>query len=195
MTPDSKRSYTNLLRKLVFRPVTWEHLEYIHDLHSRPEVDEHNTLGIPKDLKETKDFLATIISEWNMDEQSVYEWSVFIKDSDEFIGIAGMRSAKNRFMRGEIFYNILPEQWGQGYGTEIGNWLLRFGFEDLNLHRIEAGVAIDNTRSIALLEKLGMTREGIRRKILPIRGEWRDNYHYSILEEEYFAKRSAQRQG
>ena len=36
-----------------------------------------------------------------------------------------------------------------------------------------------------VLEKLGMTREGNRRKILPIRGEWKDNYHYAILEEEY----------
>ena len=180
--------------RLRYDTVNWEHLEYIHELHSRPEVDQYNTLGIPKDLKETKDFLATIIDEWNMEEQSVYEWSVFIKGSDEFIGIAGMRSAKNRFMRGEIFYNILPEHWGQGYGTEIGRWLLRFGFEDLSLHRIEAGVATENQRSISLLKKLGMTEEGIRRKILPIRGEWKDNYHFSILEEEFFSKKSNQEQ-
>ena len=30
----------------------------------------------------------------------------------------------------------------------------------------------------------GMTREGLRRKILPIRGEWKDNYHYAIVEDD-----------
>lgn len=178
-------------KRLKFIPISWDHLEDVHDLHSRVEVDEFNTLGIPKDLKETREFISGLIAEWESKEQSVYEWSVFIDDSDKFIGIAGMRSARNRFMRGEIFYNILPEYWGRGFGAEIGQWLLRFGFEDLALHRIEAGVATENKRSIRLLEKLGMSREGIRRKILPIRGEWKDNYHYSFLEEEYFAKRSS----
>jgi len=52
------------------------------------------------------------------------------------------------------------------------------------LHRIEAGVATQNLNSIKLLEKVGMTREGMYRKILPIRGEWVDNYSYAILEED-----------
>jgi RimJ/RimL family protein N-acetyltransferase len=61
---------------------------------------------------------------------------------------------------------------------------LKFGFESLHLHRIEAGTATENINSIRVLEKIGMTREGRRRKILPIRGEWYDNYHYAILEDD-----------
>ncbi|MDR1201453.1 MAG: GNAT family N-acetyltransferase [Tannerellaceae bacterium] len=48
----------------------------------------------------------------------------------------------------------------------------------------EAGVATENIRSIKVLEKSGMIREGLRRKILPIRGEWKDNYHYAIVEND-----------
>lgn len=175
--------HTNNLLK--FLPVNWDHLELIHDLHSRPEVDEYNTLGIPGNLSITRDYLRTVIEEWEKEDQSTYEWIVLIRSSGEFIGIAGMRSAKNRFKSGEIYYNLLPEYWGMGYGSEVGRWLIHYGFNKLNLHRIEAGVATENVRSIKLLEKLGMTREGKRRKILPIRGEWKDNYHYSILDEEY----------
>ncbi|MEL7146066.1 MAG: GNAT family protein, partial [Bacteroidota bacterium] len=58
-------------------------------------------------------------------------------------------------------------------------------FDQLKLHRIEAGVAVDNQRSIRVLEKAGMTREGRKRKVLPIRGDWYDNYHYAILEEDF----------
>ena len=171
---------------LIFKPVSSDHLEMIHDLNSRPEVDEFNTLGIPKDISETLTFLEPVIEQWKSPDQSVYQWTVFLRVPEEFIGIAGMRSVKNRFRRGEVYYNLLPEYWGHGYGTEVLKWVIAYGFEELKLHRVEAGVAVENNRSIHLLEKVGMVREGRRRKILPIRGEWKDNYHYAILEEEYF---------
>jgi RimJ/RimL family protein N-acetyltransferase len=54
----------------------------------------------------------------------------------------------------------------------------------MHLHKVEAGVQTENVRSIKVLEKAGMTKEGLRRKILPIRGEWKDNYHCAILEDD-----------
>ena len=58
---------------------------------------------------------------------------------------------------------------------------MRKGFDDFDLQKVEAGVATENIKSIRVLEKTGMTREGLRRKILPIRGEWKDNFHYAIV--------------
>ena len=62
--------------------------------------------------------------------------------------------------------------------------MLEFGLCELDLHRIEAGCAIENAASVKVIEKVGMIREGTKRKILPIRGKWIDVYNYSILEEE-----------
>lgn len=63
--------------------------------------------------------------------------------------------------------------------------VLDFGFGVLKLHRIEAGCAVDNIASIKVLEKAGMTKEGMKRKKLPIRGKWKDNYFFAILEEDF----------
>ena len=63
--------------------------------------------------------------------------------------------------------------------------LILDGFNTLGLHRIEAGAAVENTASHKVMEKAGMTREGMKRKNLPIRGEWKDAYFYSILEDEF----------
>jgi len=79
---------------------------------------------------------------------------------------------------------LLPEHWNNGYATEVSKTLIHYGFENFHLHKVEAGVATGNIRSIRVLEKSGMTREGLRRKILPIRGEWIDNYHYAIVEDD-----------
>ena len=78
----------------------------------------------------------------------------------------------------------MPKYWGKGYATEVAKGLIKVGFEEFKLHRVEAGVATDNVPSIRVLEKCGMIREGLRRKILPIRGEWKDNYHYAIIEDD-----------
>lgn len=95
-----------------------------------------------------------------------------------------MNVSADRFQNGEIYYKLLPRHWGKGYATEVAQTLITYGFTHLNLHRIEAGVAVDNIRSIHVLEKVGMTREGRGRKILPIRGEWKDNYRYAIVEDD-----------
>lgn len=172
---------------LQFKQISLEHIELIHDLHSRVEVDQYNTLGIPEDIEQTRQFISVLVKEWSGATQSIYEWAVFDKQ-EQFIGIGGIKAANNRFRRGEIFYNLLPEHWGQGLGTQIARWLLKFGFETLNLHRIEAGVDCENTRSIHVLEKIGMVNEGVRRKILPVRGQWKDNYQFSILEGEFHSE-------
>ena len=60
--------------------------------------------------------------------------------------------------------------------------MLDYGFDTLKLHRIQAGCAVDNIGSIKVLEKVGMTKEGRGRQILPLKNGWSDNFEYSILE-------------
>jgi len=53
------------------------------------------------------------------------------------------------------------------------------------LHRVGAGVAVQNAGSIRVLEKIGMKLEGRHRKILPLKEGWSDNFEYAILEEDW----------
>jgi len=171
-------------KRLLLKEITWDDLEIIHKLYSMPEIDEYNTLGIPKDIEETKENIRPMIDAQQEEGRKSYCWEIIKNDSGEFIGMAGINLSANRFKLGEIFYELFPSEWGQGYATEVAKILIKAGFDYFKLHRVEAGVATENIRSIRVLEKSGMTREGIRRKILPIRGEWKDNYHYAIVEDD-----------
>ena len=170
--------------RLIIREVTWDDLDDIFILESSPEVDEFNTLGIPDDKNVTREHLRPFIRDQKAKVRKKYCWTIRFQATGKFIGLAGMTLTADRFKMGEIWYNLMPSHWGNGYATEVAKRLIRYGFEDLNLHRIEAGVATENKRSIKVLEKAGMSIEGIRRKILPIRGDWVDNYHYAILEDD-----------
>jgi RimJ/RimL family protein N-acetyltransferase len=170
--------------RLVLKEITWEDLEDVHRLHSFPEVDEYNTLGIPGDLEETREVMRPEIEAGEKDPQTRYTWRILLKHTPAFIGLAGLTLSNDKFRLGEIYYKLFPEYWGKGYATEVAKNLILVGFEHFHLHKVEAGVATDNERSIRVLEKAGMTREGLRRKILPIRGEWKDNFHYAIVEDD-----------
>ena len=156
----------------------------IHALHSFPEVEKYNTIGIPDHPDQTKAVLSIIFDDLDKTPRTHYGWVIRTRKDDAFIGELGMHLSVAKYARAEIYYNLVPESWGQGYATEAVKELIRFAFEDLGQHRVEAGVETGNAASIRLLEKVGMSREGHHRKILPIRGEWKDNYHYAILEDD-----------
>jgi ribosomal-protein-alanine N-acetyltransferase len=173
-----------ITERLLLREINWNDLDSIHRLLSIPEVDKYNTLGIPKDKEETRELIRPDIEAKGKDPRCSFTWRIILAHSGDFLGLAGMTLSNDKFRLGEIWFKLLPVHWGRGYATEVARSLIVAGFDQLRLHKVEAGVATDNERSIRLLEKVGMTREGLRRKILPIRGEWKDNYHYAIVEDD-----------
>ena len=157
----------------------------IHEMNSYPEVAQFNTIGIPSDLAQTASVLKSVMEDQSKTPRTNYGWTIRDKESGAFIGEIGMSVSRPKYAKGEIHYSLHPEKWGKGYATEAVKAILDFGFLHLKLHRIEAGVATANVKSIKLLEKVGMTREGHHRKILPLQTGWSDNYSYAILDEDY----------
>lgn len=167
--------------RLFLTEITKADIPFIHEMNSFEEVAHFNTIGIPKDLEVTAKMLQDLIEDPYKEVRTQYGWAIRLKETNTFIGEFGMNLAAPRKRRAEVHYSLLPTFWGNGYATEAAKAVLRFGFNELELHRIEAGCAVDNINSIKVLERIGMQREGRHREILPIRGEWQDNYSYAIL--------------
>jgi len=170
--------------RLILSELTWNDLEAFHSFSSIPEIRRFSTIEIPENVSASKDRLKSIIEQQTISPRKSYNWKVNLKNNKELLGLAGLNLSNDKFKLGEIFYEVHPELWGNGYATEITRNLIALGFEKFKLHKVEAGVATGNVSSIGVLEKAGMKREGLRRKILPIRGEWIDNYHYAIVEDD-----------
>lgn len=164
-----------------FIPLKEEHIALINALHSFPEVAQNNTIGLPKDLATTAEVLADKLSPHH---EAALGWALYNQENI-FIGEAGISIAPQRFQKAEISYSLLPNQWNKGLGTELAIHLIKYCFNHLDLHRVEAGVAVHNHASIRVLEKAGMIREGIHQKILPLASGWTDNFSYAILKEEW----------
>ncbi len=168
--------------RLHIKELSLAELEKVHQLHSFTQTDEFNTLGIPENIQTTKSLLNEWIQQQNNVPRTFYTFYIQHAQSNEFIGLIALNLGRLNFKIAEVWYKIHPDHWKQGYATEALKSILQFGFDNLKLHRIEAGCAVENIASINVLEKAGMIKEGSKRKVLPIRGNWIDNYFYAILD-------------
>ena len=173
-------------KRLLLRPISIINLYDLYQLQSNEKVAKYNTIGIPDDVNFTQNLIENAIGDPTNFNKTNFWWGIMLKKNKQFIGEAGLNLSITKYKSGEVFYALHPTYWKKGYATEALETILTYGFVDLALHRISAGVATENEASIRLLERVGMIREGKHRKILPIRGEWWDNYHYAILEEDFF---------
>jgi RimJ/RimL family protein N-acetyltransferase len=170
--------------RLLFQEINAADISLVHHLNSFEEVARFNTIGIPSDISKTAAMLQTILDDRDEEVRCKYLWIVRFKENQDFIGDIGLNLSKPSKSRAEFYYSILPEYWGHGYATEAVRRIIDFSFDELKLHRLSAGVAKGNLASIRVLEKAGLIKEGVGRKILPIRGKWYDNFSYSILEND-----------
>lgn len=90
----------------------------------------------------------------------------------------GFDSAYLGYYLGEKFNGI-------GFMSEAISMILRFAFEDLKLHRIEANIQPHNLASIAVVKKNGFSKEGFSPKYLKVDGEWRDHERWAIIVEDW----------
>lgn len=156
----------------------------IHQMLADPAIAPFHTLPSPLSLETVANTLKSTFKDQQNSSRKHFGWSIFSKADGSFVGEIGLQGAPVRFRSAEIYYTIHTAYWGKGIATEAAKSVTAFAFQQLKLHRLEAGVETTNLGSIRVLEKIGMRREGLRRKILPMSDGWRDNYLYAMLEED-----------
>ncbi|MBQ8415822.1 MAG: GNAT family N-acetyltransferase, partial [Clostridia bacterium] len=93
----------------------------------------------------------------------------------------------------EVGYVLNPEYWGKGIAPEALLAVMEFGFETLGLNRIEARFIEENERSRRVMEKVGMTFEGVMREGMLVKGSYVNVGICSILADEWREKQRKKR--
>lgn len=114
-----------------------------------------------------------------------YDWAIIWRDSDKMIGTCGFTKLNIESNSAEVGYVLNPAYWGIGIAPEAVRAVMRFGFWQLRLHRIEARYMIGNDRSRRVMEKVGMTYEGVGRDSMHVKGRYVSIGTCAILRNEY----------
>ena len=94
------------------------------------------------------------------------------------------------FQNAYLGYHVGGPYAGQGYLTDALRLVLRYAFEDLKLHRLEANIQPENVASLALVRRAGFVREGFSRRYLKVCGRWRDHERWAIIAEDWKSRNS-----
>jgi len=121
-----------------------------------------------------------------------YSFLIFRAGDDALLGGINITNIRRGIVEaGSLGYWIGAPYAGHGYMSEAMHCMLRFAFERLGLHRVEAACLPNNAASRALLRKSGFKEEGLARKYLRIDGVWRDHQTFAILRDDWVLGRRA----
>lgn len=148
-----------------------------------PEVTRHTSWQPHRSIEESRELLARVVGRYERGE--VANWGVEHRLDGRFIGTAGYMRWDVEDRRAEVGYAMAPAYWGQGLMTEALGAIIAFGFEQMQLNRIEARCAAENSGSYRVMEKAGMAFEGTLRERYVVDGAFIDIKLYSILRREY----------
>jgi ribosomal-protein-alanine N-acetyltransferase len=106
-------------------------------------------------------------------------------EDDAIVGLFEFSEVvRGSFQNAYLGYWVGEPYAGQGYMREGMQLALRFAFQDLRLHRVEANIQPANKPSLALAKRAGFRREGFSPRYLKIGGRWRDHERWAILSDD-----------
>ncbi|MFJ1651535.1 GNAT family protein [Streptomyces sp. NPDC088337] len=123
----------------------------------------------PMDEAEALAYVAQRIEHWERGRHAPY--CVTDAATDEVLGSVELHQIELRMGHGGVGYWLLPEARGRGTVTRAVELCVRWGFEQLGLHRIDLGHAVGNTASCRVADRCGFAYEGVLRGFLPAAGE------------------------
>jgi [ribosomal protein S5]-alanine N-acetyltransferase len=160
-TEDANDMFTYLSDKDVMKHMGLEPFQTINDVYD--EINWYQTIYL---------------------EGTGMRWGIMLKDSGKIIGSCGFLNMKTKHHRAEVGFELSKDHWGKGIASESLKAIVKYGFQHLQLERIEALIEPDNLHSQKLVERQGFQREGLLRHYEFTCGKFDDLFMYSILKDE-----------
>ena len=111
---------------------------------------------------------------------------VIHRSSGGIVGVININDViRGAFQSASLGYYAFVPYAGQGLMRQGMLLVLRYAFEKLKLHRLEANIQPENRASIALVQTCGFVCEGTSRRLLKVRGRWRDHERWALLSEDF----------
>ena len=169
--------------RIRLRWISEKDVDAFYAIYSNPEVMRYWSTPPLPDKDAASKLIREIHESWR--RQLILKWGIARRTDNLLIGSVTLFNLDFVHRRAEIGYALGREHWRQGYMNETLMAVLKYAFEVLDLHRIEADVDPRNTASIRTLEKLGFKREGYLRERWQVNGEIQDAFFFGLLRQEW----------
>ncbi len=173
--------------RLYLRPLCRADADDLFEYARQRTVSRYVLWNPHPDVDYTRSYLAAVERFYRRGEY--FDWAIVEKFSGKMIGTVGFTRLDVRHALGEIGYVLNPAFQKRGYATEAAWAVISHGFTHMNLHRIEGRYMAENLPSRRVMERCGMTFEGIGRQSMLVKGSYRDIGICAILADDYTSLR------
>jgi RimJ/RimL family protein N-acetyltransferase len=168
--------------RLELRPLREADVAALFGIHSDPEAMRYWDAPPWKDDERGR---AMVAGDLALATQEHLRLGIELVADGALLGTCSFWNIKPQFRRAEIGYILGPGSWGHGYMREALSALLDYGFNEMNLNRVEADIDPRNERSARLLERLKFSKEGFLRERVIVDGEISDSAMYGLLRRDW----------
>jgi ribosomal-protein-alanine N-acetyltransferase len=186
-------AFTNLgtldTDRLILRQMQMIDVDDIFALKSDLKVTTGYGQEPHRSIEETRGWVQRSLINYEVRDAII--WAITVKGEDAAIGECCFWNFNANFRCAEIGYELHPAYWHKGIMAEALAAVLTYGFQELELHRIEANPLGTNEASQRLLLSLGFRHEGTLRQRHFFRGRYEDQLYFGLLADEW-AKRTTQ---
>ncbi|HLA55095.1 MAG TPA: GNAT family protein [Flavobacterium sp.] len=169
--------------RLLLRRIDTNDVGQIFQLRSDPETMKYVPRPLAKTNADALEHIANI--EARIESNEGINWAITLKGNPEFIGIIGHYRIKPEHFRAEIGYMLLPEFHNRGIISEAVAEVVRYGFEQMDLHSIEAIIDPENQASAKVLENNHFVKEAHLKENEFYDGKFLDTVIYSLLKSNW----------
>ncbi|WP_407269785.1 GNAT family N-acetyltransferase [Radiobacillus sp. PE A8.2] len=170
--------------RLIIRPLqASDYTNWLHGFSDRLPSQHRHDQGKIDMTACTEQWFSDLVKKHQQlaADDVAYVFGIFRLDDGMHVGMVDFSTLERMdFQWGRIGYSIHNQYWRRGYGKEAIAEALQIGFAQLNYHRIEAHINLDNSASIRLAESVGMEFECTRKAFIYEFGGWTDNHVYFV---------------
>ncbi len=182
---DFNQDYSLENERVLLRPLVVSDLPYLEKyVLEEPDLWQFSLVAI-QDKADLEKYIHDAIEARN--QKTAYPFIVFDQLSQTYVGVTRFYDIQLAFATTQLGYTWYSKKvWGTGLNQACKFLLLEFAFEKMGFERVEFRADNNNKRSIAAMQKIGCTVEGVLRNHLPMpNGKRRDSIVLSILKEEW----------
>ncbi|GLC23535.1 GNAT family N-acetyltransferase [Roseisolibacter agri] len=183
LLPDADRLPTLDTPRLRLRWLTPDDAPALFAIFGDPAVCRYWSRPPLTDVPDAHALLAEIAASFA--ERSLFQWGIAERDGGRLVGTCTLASLSPEHARAEVGFALARACWGRGYVAEALPAMVRFAFETLGLHRLEADADPRNAASIRALERVGFVREGHQRERYWMSDEWQDAILFGLLRRDW----------
>ena len=171
-------------KRCILRKFTKNDIDDLYEYASDNEVTQFLSWDTYKSINMAVDYIENVLLKYSKNE--IAPWGIEWIENSKLIGSIDFVKYDEKNFSAEIGYVLNKKYWNKGIMTEVLKEIVEFGFDEMNLVRIETRLDSMNVASERVMQKNGLKYEGTLRKKEFLKNKFIDVKYYSILKDEYY---------